>query len=159
MEGIWLIPLVGFTKIFSQFYLVSQGVVSGDTFQARLAEKPWYLRWIFYYVVLGRFFYAMGISGHLATTAGAWQTILPSSTAIWMVIVSLISLSLVITKQYDVIEKVSMVLLWIFLAMVLVVAILLFPSTQEWMTGFTSYPRQVDALGGSGIFIIAVAFG
>lgn len=159
MEGIWLIPLVGFTKIFGQFYLVSQGVVSGETFQSRLAEQPWYLRWIFYYVVLGGFFYAMGISGHLATTAGAWQAILPSSTAIWMVIITLISFSLVITKRYDVVEKTSTLLLWVFLAMVTVVAILNFPGPQEWVTGFTSYPGQVEALGGSGIFIIAVAFG
>lgn len=159
MEGIWLIPLVGFTKIFGQFYLVSQGVLSGDTFQQRLSEKPWYLRWIFFYVVLGGFFYAMGISGHLATTAGAWQTLLPSSTTLWMVIISLISFGLVITRRYDIVEKVSTVLLWIFLAMVLVVAVLLFPSTQEWITGLTSYPGQVEALGGSGIFIIAVAFG
>lgn len=159
MEAIWLIPLVGFTKIFGQYYLVSQGVVSGETFQARLAEKPWWLRWIFWYVVIGGVFYAMGISGHLATTAGAWEFMLPGSTTVWMVIITLLSFGLVIIRRYDIIEKTATVFLWVFLAMVTIVALLLFPGPEEWITGLTTFPGQVDALGGGGIYIVAVSFG
>ena len=77
MEAIWLIPLITFTKIFGQYYLVRYGVMSGETFLGTLyKQRPW-LRWIFYYVFLGGLVYAIGLSGHLGETAGAAQEMLP----------------------------------------------------------------------------------
>jgi len=77
MEAIWLIPLITFTKIFGQYYLVRYGVVSGDTFLDALYDQPWWLRWVLYYVFLGGVVYAIGLSGHLGETAGAFQSLVP----------------------------------------------------------------------------------
>ncbi|MFB6301562.1 MAG: hypothetical protein ABEH78_01680 [Haloferacaceae archaeon] len=53
MGGIWLIPLVGFTKIFGQYFLVSHAVITGRTFMDHLHDRPWWLRWMFFYTLLG----------------------------------------------------------------------------------------------------------
>jgi manganese transport protein len=159
MDAIWLIPVVGLSKIFGQFFLVSQAVMTGNSFIDRLARKPWWLRWIFYYAILGGMFYAMGISGHLATTAGAFQSILPLSNEIWMGILVVLAFGLVSTRTYDKIEKISLVSLWLFLGMVLIIGVMLFPSISAWIDGLTAFPGHVGALGGSGWYIIALSFG
>jgi manganese transport protein len=159
MDAIWLVPVVGLTKIFGQFYLVSHAVMTGETFIERLIDKPWWMKWIAMYAILGGVFYAIGISGHLATTAGAFQSILPLSNTVWMVLLVVIAFLLVYTRNYDIIEKVSLVTLWLFLGMVAVVATMLFPPLSDWISGLTAFPGQVGALGGSGWYVIALSFG
>jgi manganese transport protein len=159
MDAIWLIPVVGLTKIFGQFYLVSHAVMTGETFIDRLATKSWWLKWIFVYAILGGVFYAVGISGHLATTAGAFQSILPLSNELWMIALVVIAFLLVATRSYDLLEKASLITLWLFLGMVVTVAVMLIPPVSEWIGGLTAFPGYVGSLGGSGWYVIALSFG
>ncbi|PSQ23860.1 hypothetical protein BRD01_05510 [Halobacteriales archaeon QS_8_65_32] len=161
MEGIWLIPLITFTKIFGQYFLVRYGVMSGDTFLNALFEQPWWLKWIFYYVFLGGLIYAIGLSGHLGETAGAFQELVPISTAVWMVVTVLLGLSVVLMRSYALLEKISTVLLWVFLLMVAAVSI---ATAGQWSSslveGLTpSVPGNVPGLGVGGIAFVLTMFG
>jgi manganese transport protein len=168
MQAIWLIPLITFTKIFGQYYLVRYGVMSGETFLEALYDQPAWLKWIFYYVFLGGLVYAIGLSGHLGETAGAAQTIIPISsvgglngTGFWMIATVLLGLGIVLLRSYDLIEKVSTVLLWVFLVMIAFASIL---TAGQWIGGLASglvpsVPGYVDGLGVGGLAFVATMFG
>lgn len=161
MEGIWLIPLITFTKIFGQYFLVRYGVMSGDTFLDALYEKAWWLKWIVYYVFLGGIIYAMGLSGHLGETAGAFQEMVPIGVNTWMFIVVALGLAVVLTKSYELVEKLSTVLLWVFLVMIAIASIV---TVGTWggdaAQGFIpSVPGQVEGLGVGGMAFVATMFG
>ena len=160
MNSIWLLPVVGFTKVFGQYYLVSQAVVSGDTFLKWVHEKRW-LRWVFYYALLGGAFQALGSTGHVGTTAQALQTISPVALprSFWIIAVVIFAGLIIFSRGYNIIENVSTVLLWIFLAMIAITAIFVFPPLSEWAQGFTTFPGTVESLGGGGWYIVAIAFG
>jgi len=168
MEAIWLIPLITFTKIFGQYYLVRYGVMSGDTFLDALYDQPAWLRWIFYYVFLGGIVYAIGLSGHLGETAGAAQNLLPVSaigglngTGFWMVVTVLAGLGIVLLRSYDLIERIATVLLWVFLLLIAAVSVL---TVGDWVGGLTTglvptVPGYVNGLGVGGIAFVATMFG
>lgn len=161
MEGLWLIPLVTFTKIFGQYYLVRYGVMSGDTFLDALFEQRWWMRWIFYYMMLGGIIYAIGLSGHLGETAGALNEMVGIGTPVWMLITVIAGLLIVMTKSYNLVEKISTVLLWAFLVLIAIVSLV----TISWWgpridIAFTpGIPGAVEGLGVSGIAFILVIFG
>ena len=168
MQAIWLIPLITFTKIFGQYYLVRYGVMSGNTFLSALYEQPRWLKWIFYYVFLGGLVYAIGLSGHLGETAGAAQNLIPiagvaglSGTSFWMVVTVLAGLSVVLLRSYSLIERISTVLLWAFLALIAFVSLM---TAEQWIGGLASglvptVPGYVDGLGVGGLAFVATMFG
>jgi manganese transport protein len=168
MRAIWLIPLITFTKIFGQYFLVRYGVMSGDTFLDALYDQPKWLKWIFYYVFLGGIVYAIGLSGHLGETAGAAQTLVPiqsvgglNGTGFWMVATVLLGLAVVLLRSYDLLEKIATTLLWVFLILIAFVSIL---TAGDWVGGLAtglvpSVPGYVDGLGVGGIAFVATMFG
>ena len=168
MQAIWLIPLITFTKIFGQYYLVRYGVMSGETFLSALFKQPTWLRWVFYYVFLGGIVYAIGLSGHLGETAGAAQTIAPiqsfvgfSGTEFWMLATVLAGLGVVLLRSYNLIERISTVLLWVFLLLVAIASIV---TAGDWIGGLASglvpsVPGYVDGLGVGGLAFVATMFG
>ena len=161
MEGIWLIPLITFTKIFGQYYLVRYGVMTGDTFLDALYEKSWALKWIFYYVFLGGLIYAIGLSGHLGETAGALNTLAPLSTEVWMIVTVLAGLAIVGLRSYGLIEKLATSLLWIFLILIAFVSL---STAGVWAPNLASglvpsMPGRVEGLGVGGMAFILTMFG
>ena len=168
MQAIWLIPLITFTKIFGQYYLVRYGVMSGNTFLDALFDEPAWLRWIFYYVFLGGLVYAIGLSGHLGETAGAAQNLVPvagiaglSGTNFWMIITVIAGLGIVLMRSYSLIERISTVLLWAFLALIAFVSLF---TADQWIGGLASglvptVPGYVDGLGVGGLAFVATMFG
>ncbi|MDX1744952.1 MAG: Nramp family divalent metal transporter [Halobacteriales archaeon] len=161
MEGIWLIPLITFTKIFGQYYLVRYGVVSGDSFLEAIFEQPWYIKWIFYYVFLGGIIYAMGLSGHLGETAGAFDNLMPIGINPWMFITVILGLAVVLTKSYDLVERISTVLLWAFLVLIAIASIVTIGNWGgEVVQAFTPrLPGEVEGLGVGGLGFIVVMSG
>jgi len=159
MEGLWLIPLVAFTKIFGQYYLVRYGVLSGRTFLDGLWDRRWF-RWLFYWIMIGGLVYSMGLTGHLSETAGTFNYMIPISMDFWIIVTILIGLIIVLTRSYNLVERISTVLLWPFLFMITIVAILVWPSFSELAMGFKiGLLGYVEPLGGEGWFVIALAFG
>lgn len=159
MKGLWLIPLVSFTKIFGQYFLVRYGVISGRTFLDGLWKRKW-LRWLFYWVMLGGIFYAIGLTGHLSQIAGIFNFVLPASIEFWIIVSLLIGFVIVITRSYNLLEKIETFLLWPFLIMISIVALLVWPSLGEWVAGFSiTLPDYVETLGGGGWFIVTLMFG
>jgi Mn2+/Fe2+ NRAMP family transporter len=168
MRAIWLIPLITFTKIFGQYFLVRYGVMSGDTFLDALYRQPKWLKWIFYYVFLGGLVYAIGLSGHLGETAGAAQTLVPigsvgalNGTGFWMIVTVLAGLAIVLLRSYSLIEKLSTTLLWVFLILIASVSLL---TADQWTGGLAqglipSVPGYVDGLGVGGMAFVATMFG
>jgi Mn2+/Fe2+ NRAMP family transporter len=168
MQAIWLIPLITFTKIFGQYYLVRYGVMSGETFLSALFDQPAWLRWIFYYVFLGGIVYAIGLSGHLGETAGAAQSLAPiqsfvgfSGTEFWMLATVLLGLGVVLLRSYGLIERISTILLWVFLILVAVASLV---TAGDWVGGLASglvptVPGYVDGLGVGGFAFVATMFG
>jgi Mn2+/Fe2+ NRAMP family transporter len=168
MQAIWLIPLITFTKIFGQYYLVRYGVMSGETFLEALFDQPAWLKWIFYYVFLGGLVYAIGLSGHLGETAGAAQNLVPVSsigglngTGFWMIATVILGLGIVLLRSYDLIEKIATSLLWVFLILIAFVSIL---TAGDWVGGLASglvptVPGYVNGLGVGGIAFVATMFG
>ncbi|MFB6282288.1 MAG: Nramp family divalent metal transporter [Haloferacaceae archaeon] len=161
MNGIWLIPLITFTKIFGQYFLVRYGVMSGDTFLDALYEQPWWLKWIFYYVVLGGVTYAIGLSGHLGEMAGAFNEIYHLGIPAWMVIGVVAGLVVVLTKSYDLLENITTVLLWTFLIMIMVVSL---ATAGTWGDNLVQafvprIPGQVEGMGVGGMSFVLVMYG
>jgi Mn2+/Fe2+ NRAMP family transporter len=168
MQAIWLIPLITFTKIFGQYYLVRYGVMSGNTFLNALYDQPRWLKWIFYYVFLGGIVYAIGLSGHLGETAGAAQNLVPigavgglNGTGFWMIATVVVGLGIVLLRSYELIEKLSTVLLWVFLALIAFVSLF---TADQWVGGLASglvptVPGYVDGLGVGGLAFVATMFG
>ena len=162
MEGIWLIPLITFTKIFGQYYLVRYGVMTGDTFLDALYERSWALKWIFYYVFLGGLIYAIGLSGHLGETAGAFNSLVPAiSNTWWMLITVAAGLLIVGLRSYNLIEKIATSLLWIFLVLIAFVSL---STMNVWGPNLASglvpsVPGRVEGLGVGGMAFVLTMFG
>jgi len=159
LEGLWLIPVVAFTKIFGQYYLVRYGVITGTTFLEAVWQRK-LLRWLFYWIMFGGIVYAIGLTGHLSETAGTFNNLLPISLDFWIIATLLIGFVIVITRSYALVEKIETFLLWPFLLMITIVAVLVWPSLGELVSGFTpSLPGTVETMGGGGWFIVALMFG
>jgi Mn2+/Fe2+ NRAMP family transporter len=159
MDGFWLVPLVAFTKIFGQYYLVQYGVISGNTILDSLWRKKW-LIWFFYWIMAGALFHSLGLTGHLAETAGAFNYLFPVNIQFWIIVTMLLGLIIVITRSYNLVEIISTILLWPFLFMITIVAILVWPTFPELLMGLKiGLPGTVEPLGGGGWFVIALSFG
>jgi Mn2+/Fe2+ NRAMP family transporter len=161
MNGIWLIPLITFTKIFGQYFLVRYGVMSGDTFLEGLYEQPWWLKWIFYYIVVGGLTYALGLSGHLGQMAGAFNELYQIGITTWMFLSVIAGLAIVLTKSYDLLEGVTTVLLWVFLTLIMIASLL---TIDTWggsvvQAFIPATPGYVDGLGVGGMAFVLVMFG
>ncbi len=159
MTGIYLTPIIAFIKVFGQFYLVQYGVIRGKTFLKTCWDKKW-LRWMFFCLMAGCIIHSMLLAGLLGQIAGTINYLIPISNEIWILIIMIIAFSIVVTRSYNLLEKISSVLLWIFLTLITIVAILFWPSLEQWIIGFT--PQLPGAIEGlettSGIMTVAVLF-
>lgn len=159
MRGLLLVPLIAFIKIFGQYYLVQYGVVRGKTFLETSWEKKW-LRWMFFCLMIGCIFHSMLLAGLLGQTAGTINFLIPISIYLWIVVVIGIAFLIVFTKSYNLLEKTSTILLWLFLSLIVIVALLFWPSLEQWAFGFT--PQMPGPIKGlettSGIMTVAVLF-
>ncbi|TFG04314.1 MAG: hypothetical protein EU539_11055 [Promethearchaeota archaeon] len=159
MRGLLLIPLIAFIKIFGQYYLVQYGVVRGKTFLETSWNKKW-LRWMFFCLMLGCILHSMLLAGLLGQTAGTINFLLPISLYFWIVLIIVVAFGIVLTRSYKLLEKVSTILLWLFLSLIVIVAILFWPPLNQWVIGYT--PQMLGPIKGlettSGIMTIAVLF-
>lgn len=133
LRAIWLVPLIAYAKIFGQFYLVQYGVVRGKTFLQGCWDKKW-LRWLFLLMMLGCVFHSMLMAGLLGNTAGTMNFLIPWDQTLWVIVISVAAFLIVVTKSYELLEKISTVLLWSFLALITLVAILFWPGLDLWAT-------------------------
>lgn len=159
MKALFIVPLIAFAKIFGQFYLVQYGVVRGKTFLQASWDRKW-MRWMFFLLMLGCILHSMLIAGLLGQTAGTINFLIPISTNFWIIIVIAIGLLLVFTRSYKLLEKTASVLLWIFISLITIVAILWWPSLDEWAIAFTpQLPGPIEGLETtSSVMTIAVVF-
>ncbi|MHA1724042.1 MAG: Nramp family divalent metal transporter [Promethearchaeota archaeon] len=159
MKALFLVPLIAYAKIFGQYYLVQYGVVQGKTFLQACWDKKW-MRWMFILLMVGCVLHSMLIAGLLGQTAGTVNFLFPISNEFWILIVIVLGLIIVFTRSYNVLEKTASILLWIFISLITIVAILWWPSLDQWIIGFT--PQMPEAIAGlettSGIMTIAVVF-
>ncbi len=159
MRGLYLIPIIAFIKIFGQFFLVQYGVIRGKTFLQTSWDKKW-LRWMFFCLMIGCLFHSMLLSGLLGQTAGTLNFLIPLPINIWILIIIGIGFIIVFTRSYKLLEKISSILLWIFLILITIVGLLFWPSLEEWIIGFTpALPGPIEGLETtSNIETIAVLF-
>ena len=159
MRGLILVPLIAFIKIFGQYYLVRYGVVRGKTFLETSWNKKW-LRWMFFCLMVGCIFHSMLLAGLLGQTAGTVNFLIPISLYFWILIITAIAFLIVFTRSYNLLEKTSTILLWLFLSLIVIVAILFWPTIGQWTLGFTpQMPGPVKGLEtNSGIMTVAVLF-
>lgn len=159
MTGLYLIPIIAFIKIFGQYYLVQYGIVRGKTFLQASWDKKW-LRWLFFGLIIGCIFHSMLLSGLLGQTAGTLNYLIPLPINIWILIIVGLGFAIVFTRSYKLLEKISSILLWIFLFLITIVGLLFWPSWEEWIVGFT--PALPGAIRGlettSSVETIAVLF-
>jgi Mn2+/Fe2+ NRAMP family transporter len=159
MRGLFLIPLIAFIKIFGEYYLVQYGVVRGKTFLQTSWDKKW-LRWMFFCLMIGCIFHSMLIAGLLGEAAGTINFLFPISIYFWIIIIIGIAFLILVTRSYKLLERVSMILLWVFLSLIVIVALLFWPSSDQWALGFT--PQMLGPIKGletsSGIMTLAVLF-
>ncbi len=159
MKGLLLVPLIAFIKIFGQYYLVRYGVVRGKTFLETSWDKKW-LRWMFFCLMLGCIFHSMLLAGLLGQTAGTVNYLIPISLYFWIIVITAIAFVIVFTRSYNLLEKTSTILLWLFLSLIVIVAVLFWPSLEDWSLGLTpQMPGPVKGLETtSGIMTVAVLF-
>ncbi len=159
MTGLFLVPLIAFIKVFGQYYLVSYGVTRGKTFLETCWEKKW-LRWLFFLLMFGCILHSMLLAGLLGQTAGTINFLIPISVYFWVIIVTAIAFLLVFTKSYKLLEISSTIMLWLLIFLIVVVAILFWPSLDQWALAFTpQLPGPVKGLETtSGIMTVAVLF-
>ncbi|MHA1804481.1 MAG: Nramp family divalent metal transporter [Promethearchaeota archaeon] len=159
MRGLFLVPLIAFAKIFGQYYLVQYGVVQGKTFLQACWDKKW-MRWMFILLMIGCVLHSMLIAGLLGQTAGTVNFLFPISKEFWILMIMVLGLLIVFTRSYKILEKTASIMLWIFISLITIVAILWWPSLDQWMMGFM--PQMPDAIAGlettSGIMTVAVLF-
>jgi Mn2+/Fe2+ NRAMP family transporter len=159
MRGLFLVPLIAFIKIFGQYYLVQYGVVRGKTFLQTSWDKKW-LRWMFFCLMGGCILHSMLLAGLLGLTAGTINFLIPISVYFWIIVVTGIAFLIVFTRNYSLLEKISTILLWLFLSLIVIVAVLFWPSSEQWALGFT--PQMPGPIKGlettSGIMTVAVLF-
>ncbi len=159
MRGLLLVPLIAFIKIFGQYYLVQYGVVRGKTFLETSWDKKW-MRWMFFCLMGGCIFHSMLLAGLLGQTAGTVNFLIPVSIYFWIIVVTGLAFLIVFTKSYRLLEKSSTIMLWLLIALIVIVAILFWPSPEQWALGFTpQMPGPVKGLETtSGIMTVAVLF-
>jgi Mn2+/Fe2+ NRAMP family transporter len=159
MRGLLLVPLIAFIKIFGQYYLVQYGVVRGKTFLETSWDKKW-MRWMFFCLMGGCILHSMLLAGLLGQTAGTINFLMPISVYFWIVVVTAIAFLIVFTKSYKLLEKASTIMLWLLIGLIVVVAILFWPTPEQWAVGFTpQMPGPVKGLETtSGIMTVAVLF-
>jgi len=159
MRGLFLVPLIAFIKIFGQYYLVQYGVVRGKTFLETAWDKKW-LRWMFFCMMGGCIFHSMLLAGLLGQTAGTINFLIPVSIYFWIIVVTCIAFLIVFTKSYRLLEISSTIMLWLLIALIVIVAILFWPSPEQWALGFSpQMPGPVKGLETtSGIMTVAVLF-
>ena len=159
MRGLFLVPLIAFIKIFGQYYLVQYGVVRGKTFLETAWDKKW-LRWMFFCMMGGCIFHSMLLAGLLGQTAGTINFLIPVSIYFWIIVVTCIAFLIVFTKNYRLLEISSTIMLWLLIALIVIVAILFWPSSEQWALGFSpQMPGPVKGLETtSGIMTVAVLF-
>ncbi|MHA1146774.1 MAG: Nramp family divalent metal transporter [Promethearchaeota archaeon] len=159
MIGLFLVPLIAFIKVFGQYYLVQYGVVRGKTFLSTCWEKPW-LRWLFFCLMLGCLLHSMLLAGLLGNTAGTINYLFPLGVYFWILVVMAVGFLIVFTKSYGLLEKTATILLWIFLALIVIVAALFWPTWDQWTIALT--PQLPDGVAGletsNSIETIAVLF-
>ncbi|MHA1488455.1 MAG: Nramp family divalent metal transporter [Promethearchaeota archaeon] len=159
MTGLFLVPLIAFIKIFGQYYLVQYGVIRGKTFLQTCWDKKW-LRWMFFLLMGGCIIHSMLLAGLLGQTAGTINFLIPISVYFWIIIVTGVAFLIVFTRSYSLLEKTSTILLWLLISLIVIVAILFWPSIEQWALGFT--PQMPGGIKGlettSGIETVAVLF-
>ncbi|MBD3195305.1 MAG: hypothetical protein GF317_09635 [Candidatus Lokiarchaeota archaeon] len=159
MVGLYLVPIIAFTKIFGQYYLVQYGVTTGKTFlHTSWEKKP--LRWIFFLLMGGCLLHSIMLAGLLGQTGGTINYLLPIGKELWIIIIIIIAFIIVFTRSYKLLEKTSTILLTIFLTLIVIVAILFWPSIDDWASAFIpQFPGGIAGLETtSGIETIAVLF-
>ncbi|MBD3254741.1 MAG: hypothetical protein GF383_06590 [Candidatus Lokiarchaeota archaeon] len=159
MKALFLVPLIAYVKIFGQYYLVQYGVVRGKTFLETSWEKKW-LRWMFFFLMLGCILHSMMLAGLLGQTAGTINFLFPTNVYIWVVVVLVVGFLIVVTRSYNLLEKTATVLLWLFLSLIVIVTLLFWPPWDQWVVGFSpNLPGPIKGLEtSSGIMTIAVLF-
>ncbi|MEJ2276228.1 MAG: Nramp family divalent metal transporter [Candidatus Lokiarchaeota archaeon] len=159
MAGLFLVPLIAFAKIFGQYYLVQYGVVRGKTFLQTCWDKKW-LRWMFFLLMLGCILHSILLAGLLGQTGYTFNVLAPISKDFWIIILIIVAFLIVVTKSYNLLEKISSVLLWIFLTLITIVAILFWPTLEQWATAFIpQLPGAIEGLATtSGPMTLAVLF-
>jgi Mn2+/Fe2+ NRAMP family transporter len=159
MRGLLLVPLIAFMKIFGQYFLVQYGVVRGKTFLETSWDKKW-LRWMFFCLMGGCILHSMLLAGLLGQTAGTVQFLFPINLYFWIIVIMVIAFLIVFTKSYKLLEKTSTILLWLFLSLIVLVAVLFWPNGDQWVVGFTpQLPGPIKGLETtSGIMTVAVLF-
>jgi Mn2+/Fe2+ NRAMP family transporter len=159
MAGLFLVPLIAFTKIFGQYYLVQYGVIRGKTFLQTCWDKKW-LRWMFFLLMFGCILHSIMLAGLLGQTGYTFNYLFPISKEFWIIILIIGAFLIVVTKSYNLLEKVSSVLLWVFLTLITIVALLFWPTLEQWMIGII--PQLPGAIEGlettSGAMTLAVLF-
>jgi manganese transport protein len=159
MRGLFLIPLIAFIKIFGEYYLVQYGVVRGKTFLQTSWDKKW-LRWMFFCLMIGCVFHSMLIAGLLGEAAGTINFLIPITVYFWIIVIVGIAFLILVTRSYKLLEKASMILLWLFLSLIVIVALLFWPSLDQWALGFR--PQMLGPIKGletsSGFMTLAVLF-
>ncbi|MFX0071336.1 MAG: Nramp family divalent metal transporter [Candidatus Hermodarchaeota archaeon] len=159
MTGLFLVPLIAFIKVFGQYYLVQYGVVRGKTFLQETWDRKW-LRWLFFGLMIGCIFHSMLLAGLLGQTAGTMEYLIPMSIYFWIIVIMVVAFLIVFTRSYKVLEKSSTIMLWLLIFLIVIVAILFWPSPEQWALGFTpQMPGPVKGLETtSGIMTVAVLF-
>lgn len=159
MSGLFLVPIIAYIKIFGQYYLVQYGVTRGKTFLQTTWDHKW-LRWMFFALMGGCFLHAIMMAGLLGETSGTFEFLFPINIRIWIIIIALAGFIIVATRSYNLLEKTATILLWVFLSLIVIVAILFWPSLEQWGIGFTpSFPEANPGLETkSGIQTLAVLF-
>lgn len=159
MVGLFLVPIIAFIKIFGQYYLVQYGVVRGKTFLQTCWDKKW-LRWLFFGLMLGCILHSMLLAGLLGQTAGTIDFLIPFNVYFWVLVVVGIGFVIVFTRSYNILEKTATILLWLFLTLIVIVAILFWPGLDQWALAIT--PQLPTAIAGlettSSVETIAVLF-
>jgi Mn2+/Fe2+ NRAMP family transporter len=159
MSGLFLVPIIAYIKIFGQYYLVQYGVTRGKTFLQTSWDHKW-LRWMFFALMGGCFLHAIMMAGLLGETSGTFNFVFPIDIKIWIIIIAIAGFIIVSTRSYNLLEKTSTVLLWVFLSLIIIVAILFWPTIDQWIVGFTpTFPGANPGLETtSGIQTLAVLF-
>jgi manganese transport protein len=110
--------------------------------------------------MLGCIFHSMLLAGLLGQTAGTVNYLIPISLYFWIIVITAIAFVIVFTRSYNLLEKTSTILLWLFLSLIVIVALLFWPSLEDWSLGLTpQMPGPVKGLETtSGIMTVAVLF-
>jgi Mn2+/Fe2+ NRAMP family transporter len=159
MNCLYLAPIIAYIKIFGQFYLVQYGVVRGKTFLQTSWDKKW-LRWMFFALMLGCILHSMLLAGLLGQTGGIFDYLFLLPPNVWIIIITVVGFLIVFTRNYNILEKTSSILLWVFLALITVVTILFWPPLNDWIKAIIPvFPTAIEGLEtDSGLMTLAVLF-